>query len=250
MTRLSSIQPGPSPLSEKIDHRLAIYGMAAAAASVSILALSQPADGEVVITNTNISFRGQVSLDLNSDGVPDVKFNFIKTYGHYVGLGILSAAPAAPGGGIVENGNYASALMRSAKIGPSAHFGGSSLQYVLVEERNCVSSVCSSAGKWGGNHPNRFLGVKFQINGKTHYGWVRITVLTNSQDILAGTITEYGYETIPNRRLLAGLKSKNAQIPPARDSKVTRGASLGMLALGASGLPMWRCDDEVVKSDA
>jgi len=49
--------------------------------------------------------------------------------------------------------------------------------------------ACSSRGRgpWAGIY-NRFLGVKFQISGQTHYGWVNV-------DMRSRTITGYAYET-------------------------------------------------------
>ena len=62
------------------------YSLAAAAAGVTTLALSQPADAKVVITNTNIPvpfcvipFPCSVSIDLNGDGINDVKFSLLSS---------------------------------------------------------------------------------------------------------------------------------------------------------------------------
>ena len=86
---------------------------------------------------------------------------------------------------------------------------------------NCTS-ICSYKGKWHGVPANRFIGVKFQIKGQTHYGWIRVTVKSAHN----ATITEYGYETIAGKSLKAGLKSNNP--------------SLGDLAAGENGLSVWR----------
>lgn len=96
------------------------------------------------------------------------------------------------------------------------------------------------------SHPNRFLGVKFLINGKIHYGWIRVTVDSELNQRTAATITEYGYETIPNKRVLAGVPSNNVTMPDVggRDIGGT-GPSLGMLALGADGFTLWRQEDDV-----
>jgi hypothetical protein len=51
-TKPSSLS-GSETLSEAIDHRTKMYAVAAAAAGVSMLALSQPAEAEVVVTKTN-----------------------------------------------------------------------------------------------------------------------------------------------------------------------------------------------------
>lgn len=233
-------------VAEKIEPRAKLYSLAATAAGVGVLALAQPAEAKVVITNKKIPIFGLVSLDLNHDGIPDLRFD--KFNGH----GTISAVSVGgyPGAGIVEKGGYASALLRGAKIGPSAHFGGTSgTRNFLMEEANCAGSstfvTCDFAGKWGGNHPNRFLGVKFLIHGQTHYGWVRVTVSTPvTIGGLTATITEYGYETIPNKRVLAGLASTNIGQTEARNrDDEFSGASLGMLALGAEGLQVWRREE-------
>jgi hypothetical protein len=63
------------------------------------------------------------------------------------------------------------------------HFSARFVSYRLkLEQSYQCAYFCSGhyshifGGPWGGNHPNRFLGVKFLIHGKTHYGWIRVTV--------------------------------------------------------------------------
>ena len=59
-------------------------------------------------------------------------------------------------------------------------------------------------GPWGGNPKNRYLGVRFRIDGQIHYGWVRLTVLTQPTGTWSATITAYAYETVPNKAIKAG----------------------------------------------
>lgn len=232
---------------ENLEQRANLYSIAATAAGVTMLALTQPADAKVVITNTNIPVHGLTSLDLNNDGIPDLKFEKINGEGtiSFVSIG------GYPGAAIVEKGGYASALLRGARIGPSAHFGSNSgKRYFLMEGANCAGSTsgvtCLFTGKWGGNHPNRFLGVKFLINGKTHYGWVRVTVSTPvAIGEMSATITEYGYETVANERVLAGFASNSASQTEIRSQdRRFNPASLGMLALGAEGMAIWRREED------
>lgn len=114
-----------------------------------------------------------------------------------------------------------------------------------------TNSICfkerNHFGEWGGNHPNRFLGMKFLIHGKTHYGWIRVTVTTSSTAPMSAEITAYGYETIANKSVGTGLASSNAA-----DDRVQAGAdnsgrpSLGMLAHGADALALWRREEALV----
>ncbi len=49
------------------------------------------------------------------------------------------------------------------------------------------------------NVKNRYLGLKFIIKGKDHFGWARLTT-TGRIALLTG----YAYETIPNKPIIAG----------------------------------------------
>jgi hypothetical protein len=60
--------------SSQPSRQLSLYSAAAAAAGVSMLALAQPAAGEVVVTKKTIPLIGNVSIDINSDGISDFAF--------------------------------------------------------------------------------------------------------------------------------------------------------------------------------
>ena len=123
MARKVSTNPGD-------DSRLKVYGIAAAAASVGLLALAEPAQSEIVITNKKIPIPRcdglgscPVKVDLNHDGIADFSF----TLGYYgFGQNINGRGHINPltGGGIVGGGLTAlhPPLVRGAKIGPSAQF--------------------------------------------------------------------------------------------------------------------------------
>jgi hypothetical protein len=234
--------------------RMRMYSLAAAAASVGALALAQPAEAKIIITHKNIPIPAcsvslrlcPVSLDLNNDGVTDLEFEIGANLGASGGFSYRSVKAIA-GNAVVGQGEhghlgYVSALMRSAKIGPSAHFRGTGGKFYLMEEESCFEETCyPPIGKWGGDHPNRFVGVKFKINGATHYGWVRVTVTTSTKRYyVSGTITEYGYETIANKPVYAGLAGNDALDGQASESNT--GPSLGALALGSDGLALWRSE--------
>lgn len=64
--------------SDKLDRQINLYSLAAAAAGVSLLALAQPAKGEVIITKKTIpipvDYRIPVDIDINHDGITDFQF--------------------------------------------------------------------------------------------------------------------------------------------------------------------------------
>jgi hypothetical protein len=239
--------------------------MAAAAASVGVLSLAEPAQSEVVITNKNIPIPActlpspcSLSLDLNGDGVNDLKLSLLSTqtvYGYYAGTNFLRVT--AHNGGVMgtaggKHGPYASALLRGAKIGASDHFlsGKDTIEDTYFNAHTYFEAFKRFYGKWEGNHPNRFLGVKFKISGKTHYGWIRITVnsdMIRPFALMSATITEYGYETIANKSLSAGLASTNSAGEQAQaGAEKSVAPSLGVLARGAEGLALWRREEASV----
>jgi hypothetical protein len=63
---------------------------------------------------------------------------------------------------------------------------------------------------------------------------------------MTGTITGYAYETIPNKPILAGTAGKTSVEAQVEDNVHNPGGpSLGMLALGAEGLALWRRDENL-----
>lgn len=57
-------------------------------------------------------------------------------------------------------------------------------------------------GEWLGKK-NKYLGLKFLINGKYHYGWLRISH-TGGEDRIA--ILDYAYNKEAEKDILAGEK--------------------------------------------
>jgi hypothetical protein len=236
------------------DHRLKLYSAAAIAAGVGVLALAQPADAEVVITKKNLPITMgafapvPVLIDLNHDGISDFQFS-LYTFAYHSFDADLTVT-ALNGGRVVgqpgSRGSYASALVRGSKIGPSAHF--SSRGEAIIERSHGLfrsshsSETRHTYGKWSGDSPNRYLGVKFLIQGATHYGWVRLTV-NSTREAITATITAYAYETIPNKRVQVGVASAAASGTQAELTKSTGHPSLGMLALGAAGLAAWKREE-------
>jgi hypothetical protein len=231
--------------SNSLNRQISLYSLAAAAAGVSILALAQPARSEVVITKKTIPIpanQGQFGLgiDLNHDGVNDFYFEFRSATLQPPSRTLNVTAVQGELIGISSyelNNVYAYALKRGAKIGPSAQF--SFVPDVRVERSYPIGASSEKLlGKWGGNPKNRYLGVRFLIKGEYHYGWIRLTVHTRP---MSATITAYAYETVPNQGISAGAAEiETVEIQGSKSNQNQVGPSLGMLAAGAEGLPLWR----------
>jgi hypothetical protein len=80
-------------------------------------------------------------------------------------------------------------------------------------------------GPWA-NVRNRYLGLKFYVKGKAHYGWARLST-GNYLDPWA-TLTGYAYETTPYKAIKAGQTKES-------DLVAVEPGSLGALAAGRNG---------------
>jgi hypothetical protein len=239
-------------LSQPLDCQLKMYAIAAGAAGVSLLALARPAEAEIVYTSAHASlpYNQADYIDLNGDGVPDVRF-FLYSFVYHSFRASLNMK-ALTGGVVVLAGGSAAVLPQGAAIGSSAKLGAGSRLMGRSHGVDIYSSVYSrhTYGPWK-NVQNRYLGVSFQIGGETHYGWIRVSVTFRPRRPIRALVTGYAYETVANKPLRAGQTSGNAvgDGPKANSTQPTvrrSASSLGMLAAGADCLPLWRREDEEV----
>jgi hypothetical protein len=239
----------PSPISESLHRQLNSYALAASAAGVSLAALGQPAEAKIVYTHAHevsmCAFHSQgktFELDLNHDGKYD--FRIVNSaFSHYLAGCLLSAFAVDRRneilGSTVQHGpKYASALSAGVKIGPNSKFRPWRLGRMLVGNYSKYESGTFYAtwGQWK-NVTNRYLGLKFVIRGKIHYGWARLSVSVPSHSQINAILTGYAYETIPNKPIITG-KTHGKDVITLQDP------SLGHLAAGASGMKAWRHEEQ------
>jgi hypothetical protein len=223
------------------DHRLSMYALAASAVGVGVLALAPPAEGKIVYTKTNktIGSNATLHLDLNRDGVADFDLkNTLSTStagGQFAQLSALADRKQnAVWGHTVPFHAYASALPANVRIGSKGQFmsaGAKGLMAASSESGERPGNF-TCTGPWA-NVTNRFLGLKFAIQGKEHFGWARLNVSCSNATV-TGTLTGYAYETVANRPILTG---KERGTYAADDLTVTpdRPVTLGRLAQGSKG---------------
>ncbi len=234
-------------LSASINRHLNLYTLTAAAAGIGIMALAQPAQAKIVYTPANEKFP--VTLDLNHDGIGD----FVLALGDRAdsqdvrGFAWAYAPRSNPANEIVATakGGYepAVALRGGERIGPGRLFGNGDILVEHLSQFGRGSSYTKWFDQWGNGGKglkDRYLGLKFMIKGKVHYGWARVPVTTGSKNFTA-TLTGYAYETIPNKSIIAGkTKGTDDESRASVASPSPVPPTLGMLALGAPGIPLWR----------
>lgn len=167
---------------------------------------------DVSLTATSNSLAEQ-TFDLNSDGVIDVSIGV----GNYTG--VYAGVTTNYNYGYIEGENGAEILTQEETIS----FAG--YQYTVqsatpLNEGNTIGSsqvTWASDGALGFNGTyyglnlsfgqfmgvDKFVGVKFQASGNTHYAWMRLSMSADASNIM---VKEYAYHVTPNTPIEAGAK--------------------------------------------
>jgi hypothetical protein len=246
MKRSPRTRKTPINLSESISRQLNMYAIAAAAAGVGTLALTSAAQAKIIYTPSHVVLEPlsnkRYSLDLNHDGIKDFVIDHHHDSTSRWGtstLGAVSYRTQSQGSNliVVARRGYPSALSAGKQVGPGKAFG---IGGVMVAAQSPSSAV---TGYWGNSYRgvnNRYLGFKFLVKGKVHYGWARMNVVLKKGGqgqgySIKGVLTGYAYETVPNKPIIAG-KIKGPDVITLQP------ASLGHLAAGAASIPAWRSE--------
>jgi hypothetical protein len=234
-------------LPEWLDKRLAAYALTAGVAGVGILATTSPARADIIhgqinggVHDSGFLYDEVLSLDLNHDGVTDfVLFATARTStsGTFGRAGFFAAGSGRNG----TLGGATGPLGAGALIGPSQKFGGGATmasQSRTWDHYRCpfrtnvhhtgISCTSSRGGPW--RNSGGFLGLKFDIKGQTHYGWIELSISAGGGAFVSGYVADYAYQSQPNVPITAG----------ATATAVAEPGSLSLLALGALGLAAWR----------
>ena len=230
-------------LSESNHQQLNMYALAASAAGVGALCLTHAAEAKVVYTPANVKIvqnSGLVRFDLNHDGIAD--FGLINSFSSASSsrggrLRVVELRQANEIWGVYSSQNIlcAAALPKGTKVGPKGQFAYQRAGLVMA-----ASDFHYKYGPWL-HLKEAYLGLKFVVKGKTHFGWARVKLSVANQSITA-TLTGYAYETIPGKAIVAGATEgpDDAEPTAALSSHTPEPATLGALALGAPGLSIWR----------
>jgi hypothetical protein len=216
-------------LGHAVGKRLLAY-VTVAGAGLTVCAAH--AEAKVLYTPVHSFVDLNYPLDLNHDGITDFhlsSFDFSEE-------GAVNIHPRVKGNKIAATnvscfGSAAAALPAGALIGPTVSFR---------PQANCLAASASYVplGPWL-QVKSAYLGLAFVIDGKIHFGWARLHV--SHHFYYCGCIAAldgYAYETIPGKAIRAGDEggeNTESSVQPT---------TLGMLALGAPGLSLWRREQD------
>jgi hypothetical protein len=214
--------PTPKPASRRrsLEKRLASYGVMSLAVAGAATVGAPPAQASVVYFNNGGSPSGpDDSLTFLTFEFPSGKIGYSHSFtaqGTNVAQFLLVSQVGSDyrdqfifGGGISP-----APLAVGAVIGPGASFGGGS----RLANYN-FETPQQDTPPWGSG----YMGLVFQLNGQTHYGWAGIS---SGRQLY---LSDFAYETTPNQPILAG--STHDQVPEP--------ASVELMALGAAGLAIY-----------
>jgi hypothetical protein len=214
-----------------------MYTLAASAAGVGMLALAQPAEAKIIYTKVHAKIlNSSYYLVLNNEGVTDFELGNSwysggegSDFKARLRLNAVSKeARVETSASYYRSITAVAALKRGAKI-PTEQTGLKDGGALLYFSSNGIGNR-KYQGKWL-NARNIYFGLKFQVRGKTHYGWARVSVTDGR--FCAGILTGYAYETIANKPINAG-KTKGPDVVTVQPG------TLGHLAAGASAILSWR----------
>lgn len=161
-----------------------------------VLAGSKLAQAQVIYTDETpdlVVDGTTTNIDINNDGQMDIGFNQTNAAYNYATLVTPSGSTAQ----VLKTG-VADALSGGTSIGSSNTTWGS------VD--GLLESGWTGSGNFGGAG-DKYLGVRFQISGEYHYGWVLINVPSDASNI---TIKSYAYQGTANTSLITGHTTTTA----------------------------------------
>jgi len=242
--------------------------------AVGLLGVAWPAEAQIVYTPTNITIgpNGSYNLDVNNDGVTDFTISTKDSNpvcppppggpaveGRYPdggrphSLHLATIETPASGNGAEGKGNRPARLINGDQIGPSQTFpqskGTMAFYSVGCPGGGPIGPPPPPPVSSGGNWLNSagYLGLSFQVDGQTYYGWAYLTVGEDT-----ATLTGYAYENTPGTPINAGQTTDADDSSALRPGPITNPAqavSQGTLALCAQEVPLWRKKELVRPSE-
>lgn len=190
----------------KVSKKLKAYSAAAGA----MTAFAGVATGQIVHTDIipDTILTGGGTYDLNMDNAGPAEFTFVQynvldslgnPLGFFSSVAVNAGTDAILGSVFSSSYPFPFALNNGDSIAAS---GGTDWRDGTLNYGNQYLGVvygsynfCNFLGQ------DKYMGVRFQANSQTHYGWVRVYVSPGADTMI---IREYAYQTLPGVGLTAG----------------------------------------------
>lgn len=219
------------------------YAAAVGAAGVSLMSLAPLAEAKIIYTPTHVKIPPGVGygwIDFDGYGpekAADADFRIVRETGcdYSKCASVLWAVGYnnRSNNAAVRMSYYAAALRPGSKMGPQKRVTQSGGPALMA--RHWYGGTNLWDGQWGNGGKglkNGYLGLKFTLNGKVHYGWARVSLTVKNNRFNTATLTGYAFETIPNKPIIVG-KTHGPDV-------IVRRGTLGALAAGIDALSTGR----------
>ncbi|OIQ29915.1 MAG: hypothetical protein BM564_03840 [Bacteroidetes bacterium MedPE-SWsnd-G2] len=188
-------------ITPKFSNQLAKYS----ALSVAMIA-GADAMGQIEYTDINPDEGGDITyqLDIDNNGVDD--FNIANLYGNLL-LNFYFSPPAgnsfinttSSAGGL---GSYPTGLDMGDAISSGNTGWASGNVYNWMGTWDNINGCMRANAEFCGAVGDKYLGLKFDVDGATHYGWARIGAINGSTT--NWSIKDYAYNTTADEAINAG----------------------------------------------
>ncbi len=213
--------------SKKLSQRLTKYG----ALTVAIAGIAE-ANGQITYTDIDPDFAGasggEYFLDLDNNGINDFKiFNIVGSSSElYLFIEPLTASNDV----LTSNSSMSYAYPFALNSGETISSGGSfwlnngyTAGYLSMNYNSC------SFGNWC-SVTDKYLGLRFNISGNTHYGWARLDVPNNAAS--SWVVKDYAFNTVAGEPIDAGQQTLSIEQNNLQNVKVVaQNKSIGLYNL-------------------
>ncbi len=176
-----------------INAKLKRYALLTAGVTIAGTKVAKAQVRYTDIPDVNIDWSNYF-VDLDQDGSGDFLL-----YNYYYDNTIRSFSAANIGfvkfTGSVANTRFADKLDLNEVISASSEF-------TTDNNRADIGHRSSTAYAWTGGETNKYLGVRINISGQWHYGWVKLSTDIRNDNM---TVHDFAYNTVPGQQIAAGF---------------------------------------------
>lgn len=204
-----------------LQNKLKAYAAVAGAVTAASAANAQVVYTDIIPDTTVNTINGDYQLDLNNDGITDFAIAYQQipitfgttgggtvqyTYDIILAAGNNAATNQIDTSLVRSAGNpgfpQSDAHIVTAPIGPTnlwfSGYGSGNTHFLAAASTAAPGTY--NWGDWNGA-VDKYVALKFDILGQTHYGWARLDVAQNANSF---TIKDYAYDSTANAIINAG----------------------------------------------
>ena len=196
-------------MKKALQNRLKTYASVAAGVMAASTAGAQIVYTDVDPDVTINSFPSSFNIDFNGDLTPEFQLKLYYSTTMYlarvVPMSPLNEVMATSYVDVLNLNDIISSAQSFYNFGTALEPSDWELDMFELYYSSYYNSW-SSWGKWGGTNVNKYIGVKFDLSGNTHYGWIRVdaALSTINPSTWSITIKDFAYQSIPDSSILAG----------------------------------------------